>query len=60
MNHKDAVDMAARMNKHAELTATIVRILPEHVDPPKLSDNGWDVEITTSDEYPADHWKQPY
>jgi len=40
---------ASRLNKVPGITVKVVRILPEHVDPPRQGDNGWDLEITVND-----------
>ncbi len=54
MTHKEAQDMADRMNANSTgtngklepVSAAVVRILPNHVDPVVEGDNGWDVEVT--------------
>jgi len=46
MTKTEAIKDAAAMNKHSNLSAEIVRILPETMDPPKPGDNGWDVRVT--------------
>ena len=46
MTKSEANRYAETMNKYPNMYAEIVRILPEHVDPPKPKDNGWDVKIT--------------
>ena len=50
MNHNDAADLVRRLRALSNISAKIVRILPEDIDPPKLSDNGWDVEIEVTEE----------
>ena len=50
MNHRDAADLAGRLQALSGTDAQVVRILPEDIDPPKLSDNGWDVEVTVTDD----------
>ena len=49
MNFPEANEQADRLNKHDELTATVVRILPEDVDSIQDGDNGWDVEVQIND-----------
>ncbi|MDB4351972.1 hypothetical protein OAA60_00900 [Porticoccaceae bacterium] len=46
MNKVEAREYADKMNKHDDMYAQVVRILPEHVDPIKGGDDGWDVKIT--------------
>jgi hypothetical protein len=46
MNKSEANTYAGNMNKHDDLFAEVVRILPEHIDPIKSGDNGWDVKVT--------------
>jgi hypothetical protein len=45
MTLKEARELARRYNKYIHLTAQVVRILPEEIDPPKPEDKGWDVEV---------------
>ena len=46
MNHAAATLVADRMRSLSTVyTADVVRILPESIDPPDDSDNGWDVEV---------------
>ena len=52
MNHSDAFDLVGRLKALSNIDAKIVRILPEDIDPPKLSDDGWDVEF---EETEGDH-----
>jgi hypothetical protein len=47
MTHTEALEKARDLNDDNNLWVTVVRILPEDVDPIKLLDNGWDVEIKT-------------
>ena len=54
MTHTEAMELSDRINRNNTGTsnnldpckAEVVRILPDHVDPPKDGDNGWDVEVT--------------
>jgi len=50
MRLQDAQDSADRLNRDPQLTARVVRILPERIDPVQDDDNGWDVEITITEE----------
>lgn len=53
MNYSEAAEKAARLNKlgdpgapkNPEFIAWIERVLPEHIDPPNVDDNGWDVVV---------------
>ena len=45
MNQSEAQKMVARLNRHPELYAKIVRVLSENLDPAHPSDNGWDVQV---------------
>ena len=45
MKRIEAESTATRMNAIAGQSASVVRILPAHVDPIQPNDNGWDVEI---------------
>lgn len=49
MTFPEANEQADRLNKYPEFTATVVRILPEDVDPIQDGDNGWDVEVQIND-----------
>ena len=50
MTYKDAIEEAIRYNKNRHMSAVVVRILPRQVDPVIDGDNGWDVEITCSED----------
>jgi hypothetical protein len=46
MTKAEADDLATRIrDKCPDLTAKVIRILPDFIDPPKDGDNGWDVLI---------------
>ena len=45
MTKTEAERIARNYNKHDTMYATVERILPEHVDPIKPCDNGWDVRV---------------
>jgi hypothetical protein len=47
MTKKEAIETADRINANDDIgyTASVVRVLPETIDPPNADDNGWDVEI---------------
>jgi len=45
MKFDEAQKMARKFNLNPQLMATVVRILPELLDPPDENDNGWDVEV---------------
>lgn len=50
MTYSEAMSKADGINERCDnLTAKVVRILPESIDPAKLddpNDSGWDVEVT--------------
>lgn len=46
MKYEEAKKLADRFNVHSCLSATVVRILPESIDPIQDDDTGWDVETT--------------
>jgi hypothetical protein len=45
MTKTEAERIAHNYNKHDTMYATVERILPDHVDPIKPNDNGWDVKV---------------
>jgi hypothetical protein len=49
MRYCEAKDMEAKMADDPNIKAEVVRILPEHIDPIKAGDNGWDVEYIVLD-----------
>ena len=51
MTKQEAEDQALILNTHKELSAEVVRILPEDIDPIVEGDNGWDVEITVMEDW---------
>lgn len=46
MKKIEADELATQINQNTESSAEVVRILPEHIDPIKPNDNGWDVVVT--------------
>lgn len=46
MSKTEATKLANSYNKHETMSAQVVRILPESVDPIRPNDNGWDVKVT--------------
>lgn len=50
MTYREAKELAARINQHDTTHATVVRILPAHLDFVKEGDNGWDVLVRVSQE----------
>ncbi len=50
MRRKDAELEATRITALDGMTAYVVRILPTSLDPIQSKDNGWDVEVTVTDE----------
>ena len=46
MTHQEAKTHAKTLNKYPDMYAEVVRILPQHIDPPQPNDNGWDVKVT--------------
>ena len=50
MNQREAELKATDLSALEGITAYVVRILPAHVDPIRPNDNGWDVEVTVTEE----------
>ena len=50
MRRTEAKAYAQIMNDTGHVTAEIVRILPAHIDPIQENDNGWDVEVTVTED----------
>lgn len=46
MTNDEALAKAEKINKHLNLSAKVVRILSSELDPIKLGDSGWDVEVS--------------
>ena len=46
MTRSEANEYAKSLDKHDTMSAQVVRILPESIDPIVSGDNGWDVQIT--------------
>lgn len=49
MTRREAALWADRINGNTLCVASVVRVLPEHIDPPHDDDNGWDVLILTEE-----------
>ena len=52
MTLQEAKDLAHNFNKDLHLTAKVIRTLPEHIDPAKDGDNGWDLEVVSHEPPP--------
>jgi hypothetical protein len=46
MTRSEAEAEARKWNGKPDMSARVVRILSEIIDPPRDEDNGWDVEIS--------------
>ena len=50
MTRTEALEQARNLNDNDNIWARVVRTLPEAIDPIKLLDDGWDVEIEIIEE----------
>ena len=48
MTITEAQELKNRLDRNSGLQNTVVRILPEEIDPPRDGDNGYDVETTVN------------
>ena len=52
MKKSEAIEMKKILESDGDLTAKVVRILPDHIDLVADDDNGWDLEVTIGEEDP--------